>query len=215
MKNPYTYTMEIKRPRIYPAVLSLLGWFALIAQYYLMMQNRTLPPGEQTIRFFSYFTILTNLLVAVCNTVLWLNPRSRFFSRAGTQTALTVYILIVGIIYNGILRWLWQPQGLQQVVDELLHSVIPVLSLLYWILFTARRRLEWKQSWPWLLYPLLYFVYVLVRGASSGFYPYPFIEVNRIGMTQALINAQGIAGIFLLLSLLFISISRYLTSAQK
>lgn len=207
--------MEIKRSRIYPAILSLPGWFALIAQYYLMVRNGTLPPEELTIRFFSYFTILTNLLVAICNTALWLNPGNRFFSSAGTQTALTVYILVVGIIYNAVLRWLWQPQGLQWVVDELLHSVIPVLSLVYWGLFTARRRLEWKQCWPWLLYPLLYFVYILARGAVSGFYPYPFIEVNRIGITQALINALGIAGVFLLLSLLFISITRYLTSAQK
>lgn len=207
--------MEMKRSRIYPAVLSLLGWFALIAQYYLMIQNGTLPAGELTIRFFSYFTILTNLLVAICNTVLWLHPASRFFSRAGTQTAFTVYILVVGLIYNAVLRWLWQPQGLQWVVDELLHSVIPVLSLVYWGFYTAKRRLEWKQCWPWLLYPLFYFVYILVRGASSGFYPYPFIEVNRIGITQALMNALGIAAIFLLLSLLFISISRYLTSARK
>ncbi|WP_246496441.1 Pr6Pr family membrane protein [Chitinophaga varians] len=207
--------MEMKRPRLYPAILSLLGWFALTAQYYLMIQNGTLPTGELTIRFFSYFTILTNLLVALCNTVLWLNPGSRFFSRAGIQTALTVYILVVGIIYNAVLRWLWQPQGLQWLVDELLHSVIPVLSLLYWGLYTARRRLEWKQCWPWLLYPLFYFAYILVRGTFSGFYPYPFVEVDRIGITQALINALGIAAIFLLLSLLFISISRYLTSAQK
>ncbi|MBC9912733.1 Pr6Pr family membrane protein [Chitinophaga varians] len=205
----------MKRPRLYPAILSLLGWFALTAQYYLMIQNGTLPTGELTIRFFSYFTILTNLLVALCNTVLWLNPGSRFFSRAGIQTALTVYILVVGIIYNAVLRWLWQPQGLQWLVDELLHSVIPVLSLLYWGLYTARRRLEWKQCWPWLLYPLFYFAYILVRGTFSGFYPYPFVEVDRIGITQALINALGIAAIFLLLSLLFISISRYLTSAQK
>lgn len=207
--------MEMKRSRIYPAILSLLGWFALIAQYYLMIRNGKLPPEELTIRFFSYFTILTNLLVAVSNTVLWLRPASRFFSRADTQTALTVYILIVGIIYNTVLRWLWQPQGLQRVVDELLHSVIPVMSLLYWILFTARRRMEWKQCWPWLIYPLVYFVYVLVRGAASGFYPYPFIEVNRIGITQALVNALGIAGIFLLLSLLFIGITRSLTSTQR
>ncbi|SJZ39727.1 hypothetical protein SAMN04488128_10138 [Chitinophaga eiseniae] len=207
--------MEIKRSSIYPAILSLLGWFALIAQYYLMLLNGKLSPGELTIRYFSYFTILTNLLVAVSNTVLWLYPASRFFSRAGTQTALTVYILIVGIIYNAVLRWLWQPQGLQRAVDELLHSVIPVMSLLYWILFTARRRLEWKQCWPWLLYPLVYFVYVLVRGAAAGFYPYPFIDVTRIGITQALINAVGIAGIFLLLSLLFISVSRYLTSGRR
>lgn len=207
--------METKRPRLYSAILSLLGWFAVIAQYYLMIKNGTLPAGELTIRFFSYFTILTNLLVAICNTALWLRPGDHFFSHAGTQTAITVYILVVGLIYNAVLRWLWQPQGLQWLVDELLHSVIPVMFLLYWALFTARRRMAWNQCWVWLWYPAIYFAFILVRGAFSSFYPYPFIEANKIGMTQALINALGIAGIFLLLSLFFIWISRYLTATEK
>ncbi|WP_245957472.1 Pr6Pr family membrane protein [Chitinophaga flava] len=207
--------MEIKRSRSFMAALSLLGWFALTAQFYLIINSEVAPVLELTVRFFSYFTILTNLMVAVCSTTLWLYPGSRFFSRAGTLTAITVYILVVGIIYNVVLRLLWQPHGLQKIVDELLHSVIPLLFLLYWALFTARRRMDWKQCWAWLLYPLVYFIFILGRGSFSGFYPYPFVDAARIGIPQVLINALGVAGIFLLLSLLFIGVSRYLTSAKK
>ncbi|MFZ5976285.1 MULTISPECIES: Pr6Pr family membrane protein [unclassified Hydrotalea] len=33
----------------------------------------------------------------------------------------------------------------------------------------------------WLIYPLLYLVYILIRGSFSGFYPYPFVNVLQIG----------------------------------
>lgn len=197
----------------YAAVLSLLGWFALAAQLYISIASKANPLPEILARYFTYFTILTNLLVAVCCTAMWLSPASRwgrFFAGASTRTALAVYILVVGLIYNVVLRFLWQPQGLQRVVDELLHSVIPVLFVLHWFLFVAGERLPLKSLWPWLIYPLVYIVVVLIRGAFSGFYPYPFIDVKQIGMQQALINAVGVAAIFILLSLLFIAISRYI-----
>ena len=90
-----------------------LGWFALIAQFYLIIVNRTASIPETIIRYFSFFTILTNLLVAVCFTS-FLNKKqksSAFFSKITTLTAITVYILIVGIVYNVILRFLWKPEG--------------------------------------------------------------------------------------------------------
>jgi len=51
------------------------------------------------------------------------------FFEAGVITAITVYITIVGLVYNVILRFLWKPEGLQFIVDELLHTVIPLLLL--------------------------------------------------------------------------------------
>ena len=110
-----------------------LGWFALIAQFYLIIVNRTVSIPETIIRYFSFFTILMNLLVAVCFTS-FLNKKqksSAFFSKITTLTAITVYILIVGIVYNVILRFLWKPEGLQKVIDELLHTVIPILCLIF------------------------------------------------------------------------------------
>jgi len=84
------------------------------------------------------FTIDTNILVALSYTFIALGSNSRwgkFFTKATTITAITVYIIIVGVTYNIILRSTWNPQGLQKLVDELLHSVIPVLYVLFWVFF--------------------------------------------------------------------------------
>ncbi len=58
------------------AILALFGWFALLSQFYLIIEGRVVPVPETIIRYFSFFTILTNLLVAVCATVLLLKPGS-------------------------------------------------------------------------------------------------------------------------------------------
>jgi len=189
--------------KIYLFIVALLGWFALIAQFYILINSGAAPVPELVIRFFSYFTILSNLLVAIGCTVLLVRP-----VKPGTLTALTVYILIVGLVYNVILRFLWQPQGLQWVVDELLHTVVPVLFFIYWFVFVSKNKLAWNSFWPWLIYPLVYIVYTFIRGAFSGFYPYPFLDVSAIGYGTALINAAGVAVLFIGMSLLLIWISR-------
>ena len=187
-----------------------LGWFALIAQFYLIIVNRTASIPETIIRYFSFFTILTNLLVAVCFTS-FLNKKqksSAFFSKITTLTAITVYILIVGIVYNVILRFLWKPEGLQKVIDELLHTVIPILCLIFWWKYVRSKKLVWSNAYAWLIYPLLYILYILICGAASGFYPYPFINVVALGYEKVVINSGLLAAVFLLTSFILIAIGR-------
>ncbi|MDB5119599.1 MAG: hypothetical protein JWN56_817 [Sphingobacteriales bacterium] len=195
-------------------VLAILGWFALIGQFYINITSGIAPTSEIFIRYFSYFTILTNLLVAVCCTSIIMAPGSalgKFFQHAKTLTAITVYILIVGIIYNLILRFLWKPEGLQLFVDELLHSVIPTLFLLFWSLFVVKSQLGWKHVFPWLIYPSLYVIFIFIRGSFSGFYPYPFINVGSLGYEKALLNAMGIAIAFFVISLLFVAFAKVIS----
>jgi len=187
------------------------GWFALVTQLYLIVNSGVSSLGELVIRYFSYFTIQTNILVAVCFTSLLLaagRPMGRFFSRQQTLSAITVYIVIVGLIYNTILRFLWQPEGLQKIVDELLHSVIPLAVLVYWFLYVAKDTLRWKNVLWWLLYPFAYIIYVLIRGSVSGFYPYPFINTQQLGMNKVLVNAIGIAAVFAFVSLLLVFVAK-------
>jgi hypothetical protein len=204
--------------KIHLAVMVIPGWFALVAQFYINASLKLNPVPEMVIRYFSYFTIQTNFIVAVCYTVLLFSPGSRpgnFFSRQQTLAALTVYIVIVGLIYNIILRFLWNPVGLQKIVDEILHSVIPVLALIYWLVFTRKNKLEWKHILTWLIYPFAYIIYILIRGSVSGFYPYPFINTTELGLNKVLVNSAGIAAVFTLISLIFVAIGKSLTKKKQ
>ncbi|MFP5079193.1 Pr6Pr family membrane protein [Pedobacter sp. JCM 36344] len=200
-----------KAKQIFLMIGATITWFAIGLQFYLIILNRVEAVPETIVRFFSFYTILTNILVALCLTVLLLKPNSRwgnFFSRPNALTAITIYIAVVGILYNLILRQIWNPEGFQRVADELLHVVIPLLFILYWCIFAPKAGLGWKNAFPWLIYPLIYAIYILFRGALSGFYPYPFIDVNALGYNTVLLNSVGLFIGFFLLSLLFIAITK-------
>ena len=100
-----------------------------------------------------------------------------------------------------------EPQGLQAIVDELLHSVIPVLALIYWLLYAPKNKLQWKDILPWLIYPLLYIIYILLRGSGSGFYPYPFIDQKVLGLSKVLANAAWITLLFIIISFFFVALA--------
>jgi hypothetical protein len=198
--------------RMYAALGALLGWFALALQLYLMLVQAPAAMLGVVITYFSFFTILTNFLVALVFTAAAIHPRARwgqFPLRPSVQAGTAVYIAIVGIVYQLLLRHLWNPQGAQWVADVLLHSIIPLGYVLYWWLFAPRDELNWKNAVGWLVYPGAYLVYTLARGAVSGLYPYPFVDVNTLGYGGVLARAAGLMMVFLGMGLLIVAISRW------
>lgn len=182
------------------AIGFILGGFAVIGQFVVMLQNRQVEITETIIRFFSYFTILTNILVVLYFTsriTVFKNTTLSKLSKNGTITAVTAFIMVVGLVYQFLLRGAWQPTGIQKIIDELLHSVIPLYVLVYWLKFATKNDLIIKEIKIWLWYPITYFIYIIIRGHFSGFYPYPFIHVTEIGYPQVLINAVLVTLFFL------------------
>ncbi|MEO0065775.1 MAG: hypothetical protein RI983_1101 [Bacteroidota bacterium] len=142
---------------------------------------------DTIIRFFSYFTILNNTLVLICfsNLLLKGETAANFWNRAETGTAITVYISVVGIVYHAVLSQLYSPVGLAFWAGQGLHSFSPLLVLLYWTFFISKRAVQYRSIPYWLIYPAVYFLYTVIRGNLSGFYPYPFLDLNKISFLQA------------------------------
>src|SRR5204863_4440169 len=87
------------------------------------------------------------------------------------RSAVATYIGAVLLIYTIVLRSLWSPQGMQWVVDGLLHYLMPLAYLAFWLVAVRKAGLRWSDSLLWLVYPLFYLTVILVRGRLSGFYP--------------------------------------------
>ena len=201
--------------KTFAAVAAAIGWIALILQLYLIINNRTASIPETLLRYFGFFTILTNILVAVSLTMVYLkgiSENGHFLTRPKTLTATAVYITIVGLIYNIILRFQWAPQGLAKLVDELLHSVIPVLFIFFWIKFVPKQSIQWKSILSWLIYPLVYLGYTLLRGSFAAWYPYPFINVTELGgYSKVLMNSTMVTVAFLVIAVFFAGIAKMMS----
>jgi hypothetical protein len=169
----------------------ILAWFAVIMQFVLIIQNRQANVTETIIRFFGFFTILTNILVGLFFTSKLFNSFSKklkIFNQKGSLTAITTFILIVGLVYQFVLRSIWSPTGMQKIIDELLHTIIPSFVLIYWFLFSTKEKIKFTEVSIWLLYPLFYLFLVLVRGKFSNYFPYPFLNFPEIGFGKTILN---------------------------
>jgi hypothetical protein len=195
------------------AAIAMIAWLAFAAQTDLTIA-RTLALGmtvtDGLVRMSSYLTNLTVLLTALCFTCIAIRARipvARFFRQPTVVTAVVVYIVFVGIAYNALLRWLWMPSGYRAFVNESLHTVVPALAALYWVLFVPRFRLSLRHCALWLVYPLLYLLVTLWRGSTSDFYPYWFINVSELGYERVLLNSAMLIVSFLVLMSVFLVIN--------
>jgi len=198
----------------YMAVLAILIWLALGIQFYIstikyMHEGRTF--GGAIVQLLSYFTIQNNFLVALALTLMLLAPKStwgQFFSKPSVLGGLSLYIIIVCIVYQLILRKEHTQHGLFRFCDEVFHSVSPPAFLIFWLVYITKGNLPWAKAFSWLIYPLIYFIYLIGRGAFTGYYPYSFLDGNKLTYAQIGINFILLLITFLIIGFGLIGISR-------
>jgi hypothetical protein len=195
------------------ACIATIAWLSLAAQTDITVHRmlaRGLSVFDGIERLGSYLTNLTAFAVALsfsCVAALGRSLPGRFFRQPPVVTAVVVYIVFVGLAYNLLLRHLWTPSGYRAVLNECLHTVLPVLSVIYWVLFVPRFHLSLRQCLLWLVYPLSYLCITLWRGSTSDFYPYPFIDVGELGYPHVLLNATLLVLAFVTLMGVFIALN--------
>ncbi|MVV52132.1 hypothetical protein EJA72_28415 [Pseudomonas sp. PB120] len=200
---------------VFVAVAAVSGWAGLAIQMYLILYSRWSLEASLLgglISFFSYFTVLTNTLVATVLTCEWTSRESaarRWFLQPWVGSGVAVSIAVVGLAYNVLLRHLWHPEGWQFLADELLHDIMPLLFLVYWWFCVPKGTLRLGHIGLWVFYPLVYFAYALWRGHLLAVYPYPFIDVDRLGYPQVFLNAGGLLAGFVVIALLLIGLDRW------
>jgi hypothetical protein len=163
----------------------------------------------------SYFTNLSNLIVAIVLTMLARNPdRGGAIWHAVRMDSL-VMISITGLIYAIVLAPDAQVEGLDIIVDAIKHYIVPAMTVFLWLLVGPRRQLTFASLFTGLVIPITWAVYALIRGEFIGSYPYGFLNVAANGLSAVLINIAGIAALGIVLGLLFWAIDRLLASRQK
>ncbi|MER9231798.1 Pr6Pr family membrane protein [Mesorhizobium sp. M0622] len=151
--------------------------------------------------YFSFFTILTNIgAVLVHASLLSSTGYAWFPAFAGPRmrAAVAAAITLVFIVYATVLAQLWQPQGLFLLCDVLLHYVTPVLFVLWWLVAGADGSTRWRDISWWMIYPVAYLAYALLRAPIAGEVPYPFLDVKN-GAVSVAVSAVAITGLFLVL----------------
>jgi hypothetical protein len=174
----------------YKLVFGLLGFSAVVTEIATLVERGRF----DTVNFFSYFTIETNILMFAtlllsAIAVAW-GKNNKLDTLRG---AVTVYALIVGIGFSVLLAGI---EGIPLTAvpwdNTVLHYIMPVAMLVDFVIDRPKRALLFKQSLVWLLVPIVYAVYSLTRGAMTGWYPYPFLNPATKGYGAVALTVLGI-----------------------
>jgi len=191
----------MNRARIVAIIGAFVGLFGLVLQFVLLYTDMTgdgVSPLMATWRYFAYFTIITNTFVTAVMIRAALRPDAQGGLNAPRIELMAVTaILFVCIIYNLLLASRWDPQGWQKVADVTVHQVVPVIFAIYWFL-RPHGSLKWTDAFFAAIYPTLYTIYGLTRGAFDGFYPYYFTDPTQNSIPQLALTLFGLMIAFIL-----------------
>jgi hypothetical protein len=191
-------------------LLACLGFAALAIQLERAISfglAHDTPLVDVVARFFSFFTILTNLGVAI------LLARAASTGRLGAaarrwHAAAASYILVVGAIYELFLRRLAPPRGLGFATDMVLHDIMPLAFTAFWIFCVRDGSLRRSDPLRWLAVPLAYFAVIMGSGLLGVRYPYYFVDAGRFGYAQVTLNALSLLAVFLFFGVAILLLDR-------
>jgi len=209
--------MTAERARRVHLVVAAVAWFALAFQMVLTISGEAVlvetdPPGpaQRIYQYFAYFTIQSNLLVAVTSTALARDP---LLDRTGWRVARLagiVGITVTGLVHFFLLRPLLDLEGPNWVVDKLLHMVVPVLAVAAWAWVGPRPRASVREAAYALVWPVAWTAWTLVVAQVDGWVPYPFLDAGEEGWAAVGVACAGITVLFLLLFALYVWLDRRL-----
>ena len=173
--------------RILAFAIGVLALASLRAQFDTLPDPVATQPLLGKLWFMAgFFCILTNLAIAghmLAVTRGWRIGASR-------AAGLLVAIVVVFLTWHALLAGLWQPQGLAWWANQGLHAAVPLATLGWWLAF-APKDVTRRDLPYWLIFPALYCLYAMIRGGMTGFWPYPFLDVDQLGTARVSLNIAG------------------------
>lgn len=186
------------------ALTALTVWSCLALQLAITLGQSGLAQGLWL--YIGFFTILTNILVAISATGLALG-RPGLLTSAKARMAVAAAIVMVGIAYWLLLAGTWKPQGWQLVADVGLHTLSPMLMLATWVAFRDGS-LRWANVWLAAVWPASYAIYALARGQADGWYAYWFFDPNKQSWGEIALSVAGLSALVVLIAASLVAIDR-------
>jgi hypothetical protein len=198
---------------VFRLLVAVLEVVALVGNFQYVLGFRFFA----TTNFFSYFTVQSAMLAVVTLVIAGafalLTPRDPAWLGI-LRTMVTVYVLVSGIVFGLIVAQSSTRDYRVDVPwsDTLLHFVVPALAVVAWTtdsVLGMNPRVPWSTVGWVLVYPSLWLVYTLVRGADVGWYPYFFLDEAQVD------GAAGVALYCALVLVIFVTLTAVLVAVNR
>ncbi len=162
--------------RLYHLLFGVFNLIALLTAFYLSRNF--------IVDYFSYFTILSNILATTVFLYFGFGEQKTVANSkllAMVYPPSVLYMMITGIVFWILLHGGHALPTTTQWITLELHGVMPVAVLVGWLLFPPAKRIAWQSVWKWLIFPLGFVFFTLVRGSLVHWYPYVILNPATAG----------------------------------
>ena len=144
------------------------------------------------VNFFSYFTIQSNLLAVAVFILGALGATGGNARRWDLIRGLAVVMMTVTYVVFALLLSDTDVDVAVSWVNTVVHTIMPLAVIADWLIDPPEDAISPRTAMVWLIFPLLWTAYTLVRGAITGWYPYPFLDPANGGYGTVALYVVGI-----------------------
>lgn len=199
---------------------------AVLALWGILLQAG-IREGHYRLGTFSYYTNLSNLIIGVYELLLFIFalPGSAAYdalASAGVRFSLTLMIWVTHLVYHFLLVPDYKKKQGDKFKAEWstfknldVHYFVPLLTLLQWLV-CADKNVPFVAVFAWLLIPLAYLAFAMIRAQILGpepksgvyRYPYSFMDLDEQGPKQWCVNVGMALAFYIVLGFVLYGVSR-------
>ena len=187
--------------RVYRCVAALMCLVGLAIQFGVLQ-------GQFNAYLLNYFTVLSNIVCLATWIMLLAKPRFSPLWHGIAAQGILLTMTVYHFLLSGQFTMGDGGMNLFQLANILLHYLCPTLMILDFLFLADRQRLKLSAPWVWTAFPILYLVFVFIRGATGipiapgggSAYPYFFLDPGAAGLTG---NPQGFGGVAIWVIILY------------
>ena len=167
-----------------------------------------------------FYTNQSNLLVCVYHlalaaVLLFDSPWKHALQLPVVQMSVSLCIMVTFLVFHFMLA---QYIILPKVQNRLVHYIVPLLTQAEWLLLANKNGLGLADALLWMLLPLAYMIFICLRAALCGNipysespWPYPFMDMGKLGFGRWLRNILLLMVGFGLLGAAYVGIAKLIT----
>ncbi|WP_300712043.1 Pr6Pr family membrane protein [uncultured Brachyspira sp.] len=201
---------------LYKIILSVIGSFVVISGFF--------PNNFKfDIEAVYYFTYQSNMLVIVyfiLDIINIIKKDKSLYPRF--KGAVTMSITVTFLVYHFLLSPTAEKyEGLPYIRNIILHYILPIMTILDYIIFDIKGIYKIIDPLLWLLIPIIYFIFILIRArlgepfSNGSYYPYFFTDIDKYGLKIVLRNVLFITLFFAFLGYIEYFTDRFLNILQN
>ncbi len=179
----------------------LFGIFIAITIVYSFFHS-----GENLVRYFSYFTTISNLFMSIFYIYLGVFRLSIIKHTVSLiRSAILGYLVISSLVYIFILH---SPDSSYWVII-LFHKINPIIFFVDWLFCRNEPKINFREITYWFIFPFAYVIYVLFLGNAINWYPYNFFNLQLVGSKSFVINFLLILFVSIIISVVIVKLGNF------